>query len=335
MIPKPFSAVSFEWLSEAGVAIPGSRDSDFRNAGWMAYPMPSEQGKGGYEVLDLTLGMTFVQTTVEFHAGVLGRQLPLMDVAAQYLEPTFQAMVFRGLRGAVHESYPPAKLAISPGIDLFRYTTHYQSAFFADASFSGDACHVSVGRSMLDQLIGQVTAEALLQGLGIQGIPSVTARAVPLHVSRLLFSAATPTLAGAARKLFCQAKVLEYLAAMVQVVCAQKDAAPEHNLRSQHRANAIYARLSASEGKLPTLDELALEYGSSAKVLNEEFAKEFGKSIYVFMTEHRLQQAHAALQHTHTSIKQLAAALGYSHVNNFTNAFKKKFGYPPGSLRRK
>ncbi|NTW85245.1 MAG: AraC family transcriptional regulator, partial [Holophagaceae bacterium] len=33
-------------------------------------------------------------------------------------------------------------------------------------------------------------------------------------------------------------------------------------------------------------------------------------------------------------MKALAANLGYSHVNNFIYAFKKKFGYPPGSVRK-
>jgi AraC-like DNA-binding protein len=62
---------------------------------------------------------------------------------------------------------------------------------------------------------------------------------------------------------------------------------------------------------------------------------EFGSSIHGCMMEHRLSQAHAALRQTDTSIKQLAARLGYAHVSNFTIAYKRKFGYPPGSLRRK
>jgi AraC-like DNA-binding protein len=68
---------------------------------------------------------------------------------------------------------------------------------------------------------------------------------------------------------------------------------------------------------------------------NEEFALGFGSSIHGCMMEHRLSQAHATLLQTDTSIKQLAARLGYAHVSNFTIAFKRKFGYPPGSFRRK
>ena len=332
---KPFKSVTFEWLAEDGEAVDGSADRRFGESGWQDYPMPPECGKGGYEALDLPLGMTFVRTVLEFSPALLGQQLPLIEVDAEFTEPTFQAMSFRGLRGGINEAFPPARLAVSPGIDLFRHTGHYRSAFTADATFSGEACHVSIGRTVLDQLIDNEVAEALLAGLDITQRPAIAVRSIPLHVSQLLFSAATPTLTGSTRQLFCQAKVLEYLAALAHLVCANDEVLPEHNQKARQRVHAIHAQLLASEGKLPTLDELAQQYGRSAKLLNEEFAHEFGSSIHACMMEHRLTQAHAALQQTDVSIKQLAARLGYTHVSNFTIAFKRKFGYPPGSLRRK
>ena len=331
---KPFKSVTFEWLSESGNAIQGSQDRNFGESGWMDYPMLPENGKGGYEVLSLAIGLTFVRTALEFTPSVLGKQLPLIEVDTEFTEPTFQVMSFRGLRGAVNEAYPPARLAVSPGIDLLRHTQHYRSAFIADATFSGEACHVSISRTVLNQLIGHDVTRALLATLEIAEAPAVVVRPIPLHVSQLLFSADTPSLTGATRKLFCQAKVLEYLAALVHSVCVSDEMAPEHNQKSRLRAQAIHAQLLAVEGKLPTLDELAKQYGRSAKLLNDEFAQEFGNSIYGFMTDHRLTLAHAALEHSNVTIKHLAAKLGYTHVNNFTIAFKRKFGYPPGVLRR-
>ncbi|QXP83790.1 AraC family transcriptional regulator [Methylococcus sp. Mc7] len=52
------------------------------------------------------------------------------------------------------------------------------------------------------------------------------------------------------------------------------------------------------------------------------------------VTDRRLEAAHAAVQSTGTPLKVLAARLGYSSVSHFSNAFTKKFGYRPGSLRR-
>ena len=328
---KPFKAVKFDWLSESGETVDGSENNRFGESGWLEYPMPPEHGKGGYEAIDLTLGMTFVRTALEFSPSMLGKQLPLIDVDAEFTEPTFQVMSFRGLRGGITELYPPARLAASPGIELFRYTEHYRSSFTADATFSGEACHVSIGHTVLEQLIGEEVAAALLANLDIAQPPAITARPIPLHISQHIFSADTPTLSGSARQLFCQAKILEYMAALVHLVCAKDEIPPEHNQKARQRAETIHAQLIASEGKLPTLDELAFQYGRSAKLLNEEFALEFGKSIYTYMAEHRLMQAHAALQQTEISIKQLAGKLGYAHVSNFTIAFKRHFGYPPDS----
>ena len=80
---------------------------------------------------------------------------------------------------------------------------------------------------------------------------------------------------------------------------------------------------------------MAERFGMSARWLNNEFAREYGKTIYAFVTDMRLAEAQAALMQSSLSIKALSVRLGYSHVNHFTTAFKRKFGYPPGSVRRK
>ena len=335
MNKQPFQSVAFEWLSETGEPVAGSEDRSFGESGWVEYAMPPEVGKGGYEAFELTLGMTLVRSTLEFSPLVLGKLVPLMEVDVEFKEPSLQVMALRGLHGSIKEAYPPAQMTASPGVDIFRYTTHYLSSFAADGTFSGTVISFSVGRTVLNQLIGDEVAESLLVGLGIANIPSITVCAIPLHISQLMFNAVSSALSGTTQKLFCQAKILEYLAALMHHVCASAEVAPDHSQKSRRRAQVIHAQLMATEGKLPTLDELAEQYGRSAKLLNEEFAQEFGKSVYGFITDHRLTQAHAALEHSDVTIKQLAAKLGYTHVNNFTSAFKRTFGYPPGTLRRR
>lgn len=330
----PYRTVSFEWLSQSGETIDGTLNTDFGRAGWLEYPMPPETGSGGYEALDLALGMTVVLTSFKFHPLMQGQWLPLLEINAEFAEPSFQAMTSRGMRGSLKERYPEANLALSPGIDLFRHTPQYYSSFTADGGCSGDACHVSISRTKLDQLIGHEVSALLLAALDVSEPPAISAKPIPLHVSQLLISSMGRAMTGDARKLFCQAKVLEYLAAMVQHTAHRRTGERQRNNSTSDRSHALHAQLLACEGKLPTLDELADQYGRSAKLLNEEFAQEFGLSIYAFVTDHRLTQAHAALLNADVSIKRLAAQLGYSHVSNFTIAFKRKFGYPPGSLRR-
>jgi AraC-like DNA-binding protein len=335
MTKQPFKDVRYEWLAPSGESLDGTIYDEFGEIGWVNYPMPPETGQGGYEVLDLVFGMSVVRTTFEFSPAMLGQWVPLLTTRIEYHEPSFQAMTLRGIRGSVKEEFPPCLVASSPGMDLFRHTERYASTFTADGGFSGEAHHVSLSRTVLSQLIGEAMGDRLLAGLSITKPPTLTVRPIPLHISHLLMAAMTQALTGPMRKLYCQAKILEYLAALGEYVCADPVTLPERNQRSKQRVQAVCEQLMRSEGKPPTLDELAQQYGRSAKLLNEEFVAEFGKSIHGFMTEYRLDQAHAALAQSDISIKQLAARLGYAHVSNFAIAFKRHHGYPPGSLRRK
>ena len=335
MIEPPYRKVVYAMLSASGEPLAGTTDYRLDAGGWVDYPIPPEVGKGGYEVLEVALVMTLVRSTCEYSAAVAGQWLPFLQTDADFKEASFHTMTFRGLRGSVKEDFPPAHLAVSHGMDLFRHTTRYRATYTADASFSGEAHHLAVSRTMLNQLIGAALVDSLFAHLSIAALPSITVRAVPLHVSQLLINAGSPLFTGQTRKLYCQAKLLEYLAALVQHVCGSPDDVPERNQQAKQRARDIHDALLVFEGKFPTLDELATQYGRSAKLLNDEFCAEFGQSIYGFFTDHRLSQAHAALQQSKVSIKQLAARLGYAHVSNFTIAFKRKFGYPPGSVRRR
>ncbi len=75
-------------------------------------------------------------------------------------------------------------------------------------------------------------------------------------------------------------------------------------------------------------------FGRPARALNAEFAQEFGMSIFAFINHQRMEAARLAILASDTSLKQLAQKLGYSHVNHFSAAFTKKYGYGPASLRK-
>ncbi|WP_186343219.1 helix-turn-helix domain-containing protein [Allochromatium palmeri] len=79
---------------------------------------------------------------------------------------------------------------------------------------------------------------------------------------------------------------------------------------------------------------LAQHFGRSAQTLNREFKERFGLPIAAYVSAQRLQEAHAAIANTATPLKVIAANLGYSHVNHFSNAFRRQFGYSPGALRK-
>ena len=86
------------------------------------------------------------------------------------------------------------------------------------------------------------------------------------------------------------------------------------------------------QGELPDLDALAQRYGVSVRALNAGFKREFGQTLYAYVTDQRLIVAHACLLSGQASIKALLARLGYASVSHFSQAFTRNFGYRPGRV---
>ncbi len=194
------------------------------------------------------------------------------------------------------------------------------------------ACVCAVGVSVLSLLLGERHAQSLLAGLGIEASPSARTLRMPQHISATLYSSVSSRLTGGIRKLYAQARILEYLCVLADHVTG--DAAETQNSYKSKLMRQLHEELIHLEGKILPLNELAIRYGMSVRTLNNEFKHVFGQPIHSFIIDHRLNEAHIALQQSDIAMKLLAARLGYSHVDHFINAFKKKFDCSPGSLRR-
>lgn len=69
--------------------------------------------------------------------------------------------------------------------------------------------------------------------------------------------------------------------------------------------------------------------------LKASFKKRFGVSLFNFLRKKKLEHARHQLLTTNTPLKDISCQAGYRDSVNFTAAFKKYFGYTPGSVRRK
>ena len=106
---------------------------------------------------------------------------------------------------------------------------------------------------------------------------------------------------------------------------------------ASHKIEAIHElhdHLMVLEGKLPTMAVMAQQTGLSQGELNKVFTEEYGMPVHRFVQQQRMTEAHEAVAFSKVPLKVLAHRLGYSHVNHFITAFKRQFGYPPGSLRK-
>ena len=220
------------------------------------------------------------------------------------------------------------------GFDLFRYCQEIAITPAVDCTFNCLATVLAVGRPAIVSLLGATIVDKTLAALELTSLPSVVVRAMPASISSILQKAIPGNMTGMVRTLFIQARVLDYLTALIDHLGTNEiDSRPVK--AATQRARDLHEQLINTGGKLPTMESLAAQFNVSVRTLNADFRSEYGKPIYTFIAEHRLSEAHAAIEHSAVPLKTLAERLGYSHVNHFLSAFRKQFGYPPGSLRKR
>jgi AraC family transcriptional activator of pyochelin receptor len=83
----------------------------------------------------------------------------------------------------------------------------------------------------------------------------------------------------------------------------------------------------------PTLTALSKMAGINEFKLKRGFKETFNKTVFEYLSEVRLEMAKENLLRKSKSISQLADELGYSSLQHFSTAFKKKFGVSPSKVK--
>ena len=326
-----YEFLKFSWLLEDEEANfqPGDGDIDRH-----PYPMPPEFGEANFTKIELAMGMTLFRTTRRFTPASLGQLIHIGHVEGAFPGESLMVQTVVGGQIIHHEKYPPAELIFRPGIDLFRLADRLIVDPMVDGSSNVIMTALTISRTVLGHLVGHDIAERTLGALELTPAPKIRVRTMPPHVSAHLHNAIPHDLNGASRRLLCQARALEYLTALIEHL-GTNVAAPPPLSSSRRQAQALHLQLTSMQGKLPSLEELAVQFNMSARSLNNAFKAEYGQPIHTFITEHRLVEAHTAIENSGVPLKTLAQRLGYIHTNHFLAAFRRKFGYPPGNLRKR
>ena len=81
---------------------------------------------------------------------------------------------------------------------------------------------------------------------------------------------------------------------------------------------------------LPTL---ARQFGTNTNKLMSLFKKVFGRSIFEFIGELRMDHAMELLRDHGLLVTEVARTVGYKNPNHFSSAFKRKYGISPSDLK--
>ncbi|SEH42390.1 helix-turn-helix transcriptional regulator [Chryseobacterium culicis] len=80
-------------------------------------------------------------------------------------------------------------------------------------------------------------------------------------------------------------------------------------------------------------EEIAKYMGMNQNIIRKEFKAQYHTTIAHYISELRMLKAKKLIIHKEMMIKEIAIECGYEYLQNFTRAFKKKFGVSPESLR--
>ncbi|MFT3936494.1 MAG: AraC family transcriptional regulator [Chitinophagaceae bacterium] len=82
----------------------------------------------------------------------------------------------------------------------------------------------------------------------------------------------------------------------------------------------------------PSIEELAKAASMSSSKLKKLFKDVYGKPIYQYYQQHRMNKARAMLISQQYSVKNVGLSLGYTNLSNFSMAFRKEFKMLPSDL---
>ena len=136
------------------------------------------------------------------------------------------------------------------------------------------------------------------------------------------------------RDLFLLSKSIELLVLQAEVYEKQVSAKFIKSDLDKRKLKDTKDLLSSRLEDPPTIVELAKLIGLNEYKLKKGFKELFGTTIFGYIHNMRMTQAKRLLLGTSKSAKEIAFDIGYSSPQHFSNAFKKKFGMTPNSVRK-
>ena len=138
-----------------------------------------------------------------------------------------------------------------------------------------------------------------------------------------------------AKQSYFRAKVLELLVCLSAMEIENVESEKAYFYKSQiEKTNAVRQLITEDLRKDITIEELSKRFDISQTALKTCFKSIYGKPIYTWLTEYRMQKAAEMLvENENMSIGDIAFVVGYDSAGKFSGAFKKVMGMTPKEYR--
>ncbi|WP_299252877.1 AraC family transcriptional regulator [uncultured Aquimarina sp.] len=139
---------------------------------------------------------------------------------------------------------------------------------------------------------------------------------------------------GLLKRLFLESKVLELVALKLETKSVNTksiNASPSDNLIK--KLYKVQHFISSDLSIQHSIHQLSRQIGLNDFVLKKEFKILFGKTIFEYAIELRMDKARQLLLHSKKPIYEISELVGYKNSTHFTAAFKKIEGITPKKYR--
>lgn len=133
------------------------------------------------------------------------------------------------------------------------------------------------------------------------------------------------------RKIFLLSKCMEIIVLQAESFIRSQNTPIKYCKTEYDKERILFARdyLIQHVEIPPSLPELAHIAGINEFKLKKGFKEIFNDTVFGYLAEYRLQEAKLALAENQKTATEIAFELGYSSLQHFSAAFKKKFGVSP------
>jgi len=324
---------NIEWLIEPGeTAIASNRISAAAETQKLQLPYPPDWATGVSEHTQTADGLVLIQDTHEFNTKHCPPTIPVGKYSVTFPEPVLVVSTVH--KGQVLLSDLNSKKTVlrKPGIDLFLHCSEYSIEQTIHTSESLVATHLLIPLVQLKHLLNDEMFAMIFERLKITDLGIFELHSLPPSISKMLKNCVDHSLNDTLKALHLQARVLDYLCSLALHLSSDIVQTQSQNLVNS-RAQAVHNFLLTVGAETPTLNILSKKFGTTPSKLHTEFTTKYGESIFSFLTNYRLEQARLAIEKSDQPLKVIAYRVGYSHVNHFITAFKRKYHCTPGSLR--
>ncbi len=167
------------------------------------------------------------------------------------------------------------------------------------------------------------------------GQPACKKHRITASVMELVRQILNCPYSGIPKNLYVEGKILELIAVYLNEMVREKGkGAPaiklsREDIKGLQRVKGLLDECFAEPMTIPELSKMV--YINEYK-LKAGFKEVYGKPIYSYVIDRRMEKAKQLLAGKGMKVKEAASMVGYTNISHFIETFRKKYGVSPGKI---